>query len=137
MEMVDLELTPEEAEEESPQEPRKPKYPWGTSLNLDETVLAKLKITELPEVGTILHLDADVKVVGVRENEDEDETNRSLELQLITLHLNEGGEEKEDTESLGDQLRRLADEHEGKTKEGDEPEEETETEPETTKEEEE
>lgn len=139
MEMVDLELTPEEAEDEAPKEPHKPKYPYGTCITLDETVLEKLGITKnLPEIGQTIHLDSDVKVVGVRENEDEDETRCTIELQMLNIHLNIGGEEKEDTESLGDQLRRLADEHEGNTAAKETPkEEEAESEPETTEEEEE
>lgn len=114
MELVDMKLTPEEDKEKdgdegAPEAPEGPEYPWGLCINLGPEELKKLGIEELPEVGAEIHIDAQAKVTSISEREDDE---RRVELQITAIHLNEGGEAEEDNESLGDQLRRLADKSE-------------------------
>lgn len=48
----------------------RPMYPWGLSVNLDTETLEKLGLADdLPEVGSMMKLEAKVDVVSVSENE--------------------------------------------------------------------
>lgn len=64
-----------------------PTFPWGLSVTLDEDSLEKLKVEELPEVGTEFEMVATVKATSVSENEDEDGTRRSVSLQITDMAL--------------------------------------------------
>jgi len=65
-----------------------PAYPWGLTLNLDETILAKLKLEALPKAGTTMLIEARVQVesVSVRDDAGGGEQ-RSLSLQITDLCL--------------------------------------------------
>lgn len=94
--MLNMQLTKTEAKEESGNEPYLPKYPYGLCLYLDDETLEKLGITELPKVGTVMTLTAQVKVTSVRSSETQTEkskgetdenTNSSVDLQITDMEL--------------------------------------------------
>lgn len=92
MTMQDLSLSPEEAKEtmigystSNPEDA--PKYPWGTSLDLDNDTLAKLGITKLPEVGEEVAITAIAKVTRISANEDQGGTRQCLGLQITTMEV--------------------------------------------------
>jgi hypothetical protein len=65
-----------------------PRYPWGLSIDLNDDVLSKLKMTTLPSVADAFVLVAKVYVKGVRANETaESGKNRNVELQITALCL--------------------------------------------------
>lgn len=76
----------------------RPVYPWGLSLNLDEEVLEKLGLEELPTVGKPLKLIALVDVTSVSSNESKGGESRSVGLQITDLCLEKPGA-KASTES--------------------------------------
>lgn len=71
--MIDLKITAEEAKHEygptKSEADDAPKYPYGTTLYLNEAVMEKMGMEKLPEVGSEMTLTAKVKVVGVSERE--------------------------------------------------------------------
>lgn len=68
-----------------------PEYPYGLRISLDADGLAKLGITDLPEVGQVMTLAARVEVVAVSQYEERDHTNRSVELQITDMDLKPEG----------------------------------------------
>jgi len=67
-----------------------PEYPYGLSISLDKEALDKLGISELPEVGTKLTLEAKVDVTGVSESSsDSGKDYRTLTLQITDMELGE------------------------------------------------
>ncbi|KAG2171874.1 hypothetical protein INT44_002519 [Umbelopsis vinacea] len=72
-----------------------PAYPYGLSICLDDETLAKLGITELPKVGTVMQLTALVEVCSVSQYENQDGADNSLSLQITDMELAAGnGAEK-------------------------------------------
>jgi hypothetical protein len=70
-----------------------PDYPYGLCLTLQKEELAKLGITDLPEVGDEMEMDIRVKVVGVRSSASEgNDASKSVDLQITHI----GGEEPEE-----------------------------------------
>lgn len=94
MKLVSMELSPKEAEAETieARETEKPKYPYGTCLYLDEEALAKLGITDLPDVGSMLHIMAIGKVTGTSEREYEGGSHKTLDVQLVEMACDEEGD---------------------------------------------
>lgn len=70
-----------------------PKYPYGLSLCLDDEVLAKLGITELPPVGTVMQLTALVEICSVSQYENQEGKDNSLNLQITDMELANGNSE--------------------------------------------
>lgn len=86
--MVSMELKGDEGKTESacaPCEVERPKYPYGTSLYLDEVAMKKLGLKEMPSVGTEIPVIAIAKVTGTSEREYEDGKRQSLDLQLVKM----------------------------------------------------
>lgn len=79
-------------------------YPWGLSINLDESAIKKLGITELPDVGEELMVHACAKVVRVSASASDKVTNRAIELQITDLMLTQ--EMKEDMEEKEKAIKR-------------------------------
>ena len=74
-----------------------PRYPYGLSLYLNEDVMQKLGITDLPAVGKTLNLQALVKVTGTssREENQKDGTTKvcqCVDLQITDMSLHADGE---------------------------------------------
>jgi hypothetical protein len=76
----------------------RPLYPWGLSVTLDEEALDALGMTELPEVGKPMRLEALVDVTSVSSNESKGGASRSVSLQITDLCLEKPGA-KASTES--------------------------------------
>lgn len=88
--MISMKLTPAEAKSETmigEAEEDQPKYPYGLTLCLDDDVLAKLGITDLPDVGAVLYLDAKVTVCSKSQYENQDGADSSLSLQITDMEL--------------------------------------------------
>jgi hypothetical protein len=85
--LVSMQLSPSEAKEacEPCAESKRPRFPWGLSLTLDDEVLQKLKITQLPKVGSSEELRAVVKVTRISEDASEEGKHRSIGLQITDL----------------------------------------------------
>lgn len=65
-----------------------PEYPWGMCLELDDSSLTKLGMTELPEVGENYMLIAKVSVTSVSSNETANGgKSRRVSLQVTDLAL--------------------------------------------------
>ena len=64
-----------------------PEYPYGLRINLDDDSLKKLGITELPEVGTTMTLQAQVEVVSVSQHESDNGKHRDMSLQITDMEL--------------------------------------------------
>lgn len=89
--MISMQLSAEEAKEQTSCEPKPgdgPRYPYGLCLYLDDETLAKLGITELPAVGSILTISAQATVtsVGMSQQQDGDKEQRA-ELQITDMEL--------------------------------------------------
>jgi hypothetical protein len=92
--MVSMALSKKEAKDEAPCEipADQPRYPYGTSLYLDEDSLKKLGMEEMPSVGTEFPIMALAKVTGTSERETQDGSRKTLDIQLIKMGV--GGDEK-------------------------------------------
>ena len=100
--MVNLQLSKAEAQEESGATPELPRYPYGLSIYLDDETLEKLGMTEMPKVGTVLQLTAQVTVTGTstRATQGEKEAGEATEttcscvdLQITDMDLQGGGKD--------------------------------------------
>lgn len=92
MNLTDMQLTPEEAKEAasccgSDDEADRPKYPWGLSISLDDSTLAKLGVSALPQVGQRMHLAAVVEVCSTSQHENQAGTDKCVSLQITKLAL--------------------------------------------------
>lgn len=81
-----------------------PRYPYGLCLELDDEVMKRLKLAEMPEVGGTMLLTAKVTVTGCRENqyqnaEGKAETRASCSLQITDLGLTAAPDDDEDAGS--------------------------------------
>lgn len=97
MKLAKMELKGAEAKAETleAKETERPKYPYGTSLYLDEVALAKLGIKEMPEVGQELRIEAIGKVVGTSSREYEGGAHQTLDIQLTDMACEVAGDEEE------------------------------------------
>ena len=96
---VDLALSPSEVEEtQAPLAAEAPKYPYGTSISLDEKILEKMDVDRSDwAVGDIFHLHALAKVTSISEHENQDGGKCCVTLQIIALKgESEDAEDKED-----------------------------------------
>ncbi len=96
---VDLALTKDEAEERNTIAPLEaPKYPYGTTLSLDEKILEKMEVDHSDwKVGDIFHIHALAKVTGIHENETQEGEKCCVNLQLIAIKgESEDAEDEED-----------------------------------------
>jgi hypothetical protein len=92
MELKSMKLDPPKEEECKPCDVMygksdRPEYPWGLCVRLDDELLKKLGITDLPAVGAELMLEAKVKVVSTASNEYEGGARRNVELQITDMGI--------------------------------------------------
>lgn len=66
-----------------------PKFPPGLMLTLDDIVLKRLGMNELPETGKEIQITAKARVTGVRDKSPEEPEDRSVDLQLVSLDIPE------------------------------------------------
>lgn len=104
MAMKDLKISKKEAKEKNEAmvigSSEQERYPYGLRLDLNNDTLDKLGIKKLPTVGTVLMFEAKAKVVGSRQSATEGSENRSVELQITHIDLEDGesGEEVKEGE---------------------------------------
>lgn len=78
-----------------------PRYPYGLQLNLDNDALEKLGLGNLPEVGAVLQLNANVTVTAVSMNQTEGgDERKSVSLQITDMGLAAGAKKKSAEASL-------------------------------------
>lgn len=86
--LVSMALSAAEAKAETTMAEPLPKYPWGLQLDLNDDVLEKLGLKDLPAVGAVLLLRAKVEVVSTSESERQGGAlSRCLGLQVTDLQL--------------------------------------------------
>ncbi len=86
--LVSMQLSRSEAKAQAgevPKEADRPRFPFGLTLHLEDEVLDKLNITELPKVGSTEELRAVVKVTRISEDDSESGQRRSVGLQITEL----------------------------------------------------
>lgn len=86
--LVSMQLSAKQAKEmmgDTGATPDRPRFPWGLTINLDDETLDKLKISELPKVGSTEDLRAVVKVTRISEDDSESGKRRSVGLQITDL----------------------------------------------------
>lgn len=87
-ELIDMKNTGTGSESLVTAEGDKPAYPWGLTLNLNDEVLTKLGLTELPSVGANMRLEARVRVTSVSQHErEQDDKDRRVSLQITAMAL--------------------------------------------------
>lgn len=100
---VDLALSAEEIEEQhivSTPLADVPKYPYGTSISLDEKVLEKMGVDYSDwKVGDIFHIHAMAKVTSISEHESQDGEKCCVSMQLIAIKGESEDAEDEEDES--------------------------------------
>lgn len=88
MKLASLEIDDTEAEEESSEKPRLPKYPWGTSLSLDKWAQEQVGLDDgsEPSIGAMIRFEGVAKVTGINKSETHDGKEHScLNLQIVEL----------------------------------------------------
>lgn len=64
-----------------------PAYPYGLTIYLDNATLAKLGITDLPDLGTKLTLHAEVEVTSNSQRQTQDGKTVNMDLQITGMEL--------------------------------------------------
>lgn len=108
MKIVEMQLKPSEAKKETVEasELERPLYPYGLCLYLDEVALAKLGITEMPEVGCELQIAARGRVTGTSQREYEGGSHQTLDIQIVAMGCEDAGEEEPET-GMGKAAKKL------------------------------
>lgn len=92
MALIDMALSPGEAEDTmlcSPADPKEgPKYPYGLRLDLNDITLTKLGLTMLPKVGEEVAITAVAKVVSINAYEEQEGVEQCLGLQIVGMDVN-------------------------------------------------
>lgn len=107
MAMTNMAMTAEEAAEYAGGAPVAtnpgdgPKYPWGLCIDLNDEVLKKLGITELPAVGTVFVIEAQAKVTSMNQSEqiDGDKEGR-ISLQITDMAVGGVPDAKDPADTL-------------------------------------
>lgn len=97
MALKDLSMTPKEAKETmlgytEADVKDAPKYPYGTSLDLNNETLAKLGITKLPAVGDAVSISAIGKVTRISAYEEQGGSEQCLGIQITDMEISMGGQ---------------------------------------------
>jgi hypothetical protein len=90
MALVNMKLSPEQAKEMdccAPASDGGPAYPWGLALYLDDETLAKLGISQLPDVGSRLTLTAIVEVTSNSQRQTQEGKTVNMDLQITDMEL--------------------------------------------------
>lgn len=88
MALVDMKSKPEVEEAAGQVEGDEPRYPYGLCLHLGNDEIEKLKLTQVPDVGTEVMITAKAFVKSTSAYETQtDGMSRSAELQITALEL--------------------------------------------------
>lgn len=100
--MINMEMTPEErADYEGSIAVEAPKYPYGLRLYLDDEVVKKLGISELPSIDQTMMVVARVKVVGVSSDKQYGDIQKDcIQLQITDMELKGDSEAKSREDKL-------------------------------------
>lgn len=91
--LVDMKFTKAEAKAEAeeyskPSLDNEPQYPWGLQIRLEDESLAKLGITDLPEIGAEYHLTVIAEVQSATESKmASGKTDRCVCLQITMMGI--------------------------------------------------
>lgn len=89
--MISMKLTAAEAKAETmlgdAEEDGGPQYPYGLTLCIDDEMLAKLGITELPKVGAVFYIEAKAEVCSTSQYANQNDTDTSMSLQITDMSL--------------------------------------------------
>lgn len=86
--MINLKKTKADSAQLASPSYSEPDYPYGLLIRLDEDTIKKLGIKELPPVGTVMNIKAEVEVSSTEEYESiEGGARRSLGLQITDMTL--------------------------------------------------
>lgn len=99
--MISMKLTPAEAKEEVSYDSDPPTYPWGLTISLDDDTLAKLGITTLPTVGSVMYLQARCEVCSTSQYSNQSGEDQCMSLQITDMTLSDG---QRSDESVGQKL---------------------------------
>jgi hypothetical protein len=96
--MISMKLTPAKAgtmlgDPDGDGDNDQPAYPYGLTICLCDEDLAKLGITDMPAVGSVMQLTALVEVCSVSQYENQDGADNSLSLQITDMELVAGNSE--------------------------------------------
>jgi hypothetical protein len=85
--LINMQMSAEEAKETmEPKAADAPKYPWGLCITLNDETLAKLGITDLPKVGTVITIVAKAEVSSIRDYQTQGgESEASMDLQITDM----------------------------------------------------
>jgi len=102
--MVDLLEIPDEEEQPILAAAYKPEphYPCGLCLYLDEETMEKLGLTEMPEVGEMIHIMAMAKVTSVGTSATESKDSKNISLQITHMALEDEDKEYSYSKTLYD-----------------------------------
>jgi len=76
-------------------------YPYGLRITLNSEALKALGLDRLPAVGSVMCIEADVKVIGARSNEETDGVENSVELQITDMVFCNPAEEDKKKDAAG------------------------------------
>jgi hypothetical protein len=90
--MISMKMTAEEAKDgdlccDADSGAKGPAYPYGLTIYLDDKTLAKLGITELPDVGTKMALRAVVEVTSNSQRQTQEGKTVNMDLQITDMEL--------------------------------------------------
>lgn len=86
--MVSLKMSKKDAAEQSVCSPCDASpYPYGTELRLDDDLLVKLGVKELPPVGSTFAMIAICEVVDTSARENKDGAEQSLSMQITDMQI--------------------------------------------------
>jgi hypothetical protein len=71
-----------------------PKYPYGLTISLNDEVMQKLGITEVPAIGAKLKLMAEVEVISTSQYARQEGTDKDVSLQITSMELDTGAKAK-------------------------------------------
>jgi hypothetical protein len=91
-----------EASYDSPSD--KPEYPYGLTISLDDQSLSNLGMNEMPEIGTIMTLEAKVIVCSKSQYQNQDGPDNNLSLQITDMALTEDADEPKDERTAAQKI---------------------------------
>jgi hypothetical protein len=93
--MISMKLTPAEAKAETflGEQDELPEYPYGLTICIDDDMLAKLGITDLPPVGTKFRIEALAEVCSTSQYANQSGADQSMSLQITDMELAAGNTE--------------------------------------------
>lgn len=93
--MISMKLTTAEAKAETflGEQDELPEYPYGLTICIDDDLLAKLGITDLPPVGTKFRIEALAEVCSTSQYANQSGADQSMSLQITDMELDAGNTE--------------------------------------------